>query len=270
MRTTTFAVIAALLALASTLPTASADDPPRNIATITIGQALTITLPVMDGDIPTMELLTSSDHGVEYRETACRGPWTVGLVATSAQHSILTGSRIRITVPANAQPGSRRIRYRMAGAFTRTRLENGVVVSTTREACFTVLIDAQWTVRAPSRPSSVPRPEAHLSSTPYRSQPVSNPSCYVVVTVHARTNDDNVRRPDTVSMTACLTPLELYQNDFVDAVRDPTVPGAINRAINAYIAHRQCRSDEHLPDSPPGGAYEKNSCLQREGWTHHE
>ena len=267
MRTTTFAVIAALLALAATLPTASADDPPRNIATITIGQALTITLPVMDGDIPTMELLTSSDHGVEYRETACRGPWTVGLVATSAQHSILTGSRIRITVPANAQPGSRRIRYRMVGAFTRTRLENGVVVSTTREACFTVLIDAQWTVRAPSRPSSVPRPESHLSSTPYRSQAVSNPSCYVVVTTHHRTGRTaQTRRPDSFSMTSCMTPQGLYQSGFVDAVPDPTVPGAVNRAINAYIANHQCRSDEHLPDSPTGTPA-SNSCLQREGWT---
>ena len=269
MRTTTFAVIAALLALASTLPTASAAEP-RNIATITAGHALTVTLTVMDGDIPPMELLTSSDHGVEYRETACRGPWTVGLVATSAQYSILTGSRIRITVPANAQPGSRRIRYRMAGAFTRTRLENGVVVSTTREACFTVLIDAQWTVRAPSRPSSVARPDVHLSSTPYRSQAVSNPSCYVVVTTHHRTGRTaQTRRPDGFSMTACMTPQELYQNDFVDAVRDPTVPGAVNRAINAYIANHQCRSDEHLPDSPTGTPA-SNSCLQREGWTLHE
>ena len=247
MRTTTFAVIAALLALAATLPTASADAPCSDnakpcLGTITAGHALTLTLPAIGAG-------------------TCRGPWTVATFKASSLvgTEFLSGGRIRLTIRADAQPGTRSTKYRLTGRQTGTR-----------EECSTPITPAEYRVRAPSRPSSVPRPEVHLSSTPYRSQPVSNPSCYVVVTTHARTNDDNVRRPDTVSMTACLTPLELYQNDFVDAVRDPTVPGAINRAINAYIAHRQCRSDEHLPDSPPGGNYEKNSCLQREGWTPHE
>ena len=141
--------------------------------------------------------------------------------------------------------------------------------TTTREACSTV-VQAEYTVRARSRPSTVPTSEVHLSTTPYRSSRVSNPSCYLVVTTHARTGDDNRRRPDTVSMTACLTRDELYRNGFVQAVPDPTVPGAIGRAISNYVQSRRCRPDEHLPDSPVGGNLEKNSCLQPEGWTHYE
>ena len=262
MKNTTLGMIAATLALAATLATASADEP-RNIATITAGHALTVTLPVRDEDIPTPPHFTSSNEQIEYRETDCRGPWTVAQVMTSEQHSILSGSRIRIRVAPDAQPGSRPIRYRLNGTFMRTRLKSGVVVSTTRETCSTSLIDAQWTVRATSRPGSVPASEAHLSSTAYRSSPVSNPSCYVVATTWKG------EAAGGVSMTGCLTPQELYQYGFVDAVPGPPVPATINTAINDYISNRLCRSDEHLPDRPTGEPG-SNSCLQPEGWTAHE
>ncbi len=247
MRTITLAVIAAILALAATLPTASAEAPCSDnakpcLGTITAGHALTLTLPATGAG-------------------TCRGPWTVATFKASSLvgTEFLSGGRVRLTIRADAQPGTRSTKYRLTGRQTGTR-----------EACSTNLIEAEYRVRAASRPSSVPRPDVHLSSTPYRSQAVSNPSCYVVVTTHHRTGRTaQTRRPDGFSMTACMTPQELYQNDFVDAVRDPTVPGAVNRAINAYIANHQCRSDEHLPDSPTGTPA-SNSCLQREGWTLHE
>ena len=256
MRTITLAVIAAILALAATLPTASADAPCSDedkpcLGTITAGHALTLTLPATGAG-------------------TCRGPWTVATFKASSLvgTEFLSGGRVRLTIRADAQPGTRSTKYRLTGRQTRTR-----------EACSTNLIEAEYRVRAASRPSSVARPDVHLSSTPYRSQAVSNPSCYVVVTTHPRTGRTMQGQPyvrseyDSISMTSCMTPLELYQNGFGPAVSGPPTQAAINKAARDYVNAHQCRADEHLPDSPSPGVVNNslsNSCLQREGWTPHE
>ena len=269
------AITGVLLAgLAAAAGNASAQAP-EQLGTVTAGSSATFTLPVIDPPGAS----TSSSELVTYRRSACGGPWTVALFQASdlVETEFLSGGRVRVTIRADAQVGTRKTAYRLYGTLTVTRIDRSSgspVTTTSTEACWTGLQEAEYTVRAPSRPSAVPASEAHLSSTPYRSQPVSRPSCYVVVTSHARSgkacqNCPYQRTSDSVSMTACMTPRDLYQSGFVNAVPDPTVPGAIDSAISDYVNGRQCRPDENRPDSPAQSG-ESNSCLQSEGWTHHE
>ena len=199
----------------------------------------------------------------------------------------IRGLSIALRPPSTVKPNkSAEFHYKLVG-------ERTVYVEHHRQPGLTGPRDAEWCsleprvplaykLRAPARAyvnshsdsTPIPAAEAHLSSTPIRSAQVSRPSCYVVVTSHARSgkacqNCPYQRTSDSVSMTACMTPRDLYQSGFVNAVPDPTVPGAIDSAISDYVNGRQCRPDENRPDSP-AQAGESNSCLQSEGWTLHE
>ena len=99
-----------------------------------------------------------------------------------------------------------------------------------------------YNLRAAPRPSSVPRPEAHLHATPILSAPrYNNPSCYVIVTNHEAS-------PGYLggwSMTDCMPKAQFEAHG---------VPNDL----------RECDRDEHLP---PEGAHR---CYQPEGWTAYE
>ncbi len=99
-----------------------------------------------------------------------------------------------------------------------------------------------YNLRAAPRPSSVPRPEAHLHATPILSAPrYNNPGCYVIVTNHEAS-------PGYLggwSMTDCMPKAQFEAHG---------VPNDL----------RECDRDEHLP---PEGAHR---CYQPEGWTAYE
>ena len=272
MRTLALALLAAIVASAATLTAVSADNHVPHLGTVTAGNSLTLTLPVIDP--PAASTSTSSNGLVTYRWSACGAPWTVSLFTKSSLvgTEFLSGARVRVTIRADAQIGTRNTSYILHGMRSLTRvstLTGSAVTTTTREACSTPIQQATYTVRAASRPSAVPASEAHLSSTPIRSRPVSNPSCYVVVTSHSSGRSGDVKILGGVSMTSCMTRDELYRNGFVDAVPDPTVPGAVNSAISDFVNGFKCAPGENLPPTPAAVA-STTSCLQPEGWTRHE
>ena len=176
----------------------------------------------------------------------------------------IRGLTLVLRPPSTVKPNkSAEFHYKLVGertVYVEQHRQPGLTGPRDAEPCsLEPRVPLAYKLRAPSRPSAVPASEVHLSFTPYRSQPVSNPSCYVMVTSRPESNG--------VSMSACMTPTDLYHSGFVDALSGPPDPSAINRAVREYINRFKCRPDEHLPGNE--GA-QHASCLQPEGWTRHE
>ena len=150
----------------------SADDPD---ITIRAGRSTSFTVTIDH----TQENAKPGSIGKHTTRSSCRGPYTVSLGTANPGLSV-SGQRIRLSTSVDDyQEPPIVVRYHVEGTTQNTFSERDSSVDVSQSNCFSSG-EITISVRAPSRPSTVPRGDSHLEPTRYSSSPSISTGCTIV------------------------------------------------------------------------------------------